>query len=96
MSSSNTYLECAGSIPTAFMQSGINRPMTTLEATMTNKLVVIAMVSGHGMKNTRALRNPAKPSITLIHNPVANSLLKNGFVVDEFMDPMASPRITFV
>ena len=52
-------LECAGSIPTAFMASGNSEPIKTLVATITNKLDVIANVSCNGVKKAKALMNPA-------------------------------------
>ena len=58
-----TYLECAGSIPMDLIPRGNNDPMTTLEATIMNNAIVMANVSGHGVKNTSARPNPATAKI---------------------------------
>ena len=87
-------LECAGSIPTAFMASGNSEPIKTLVETITNKLDVIANVSCNGVKKAKALMNPAMERMILNQRPSINSFLKNCFVLDLSIVPSAKPRMT--
>lgn len=87
---------CAGSTPILCSINGSTAPRQILLKTINIKLAVTAIVSGKGVRNAAARRNPAKLRMELNATAIFTSRLKNCPCVFSFRVPSAIPRMTVI